>query len=211
MSELSNLLNQLPIFSEKPDAQKFRNVPGVVFKLSNFLPFDKTYPGKGMQNGSKLDKELFYRFENNLAELKTLAQEIRSLVTDPIARNAISLIEEDELTINDSVSEGSILYKWHKHLERNKRIVKKKKEHALKAHGKLACEACGFDFAAIYGEVGYGFMECHHRTPLAQIKSQTNTTLDDLALVCSNCHRMIHRNKKMISLDELSIMITSIK
>ena len=34
-------------------------------------------------------------------------------------------------------------------------------------------------------------MECHHLLPLSQ-SGVTTTRLSDLALVCSNCHRVLH-------------------
>jgi 5-methylcytosine-specific restriction enzyme A len=80
---LSALLNQLPIFTERPDKEKFRNASGVTFKLSNFLSIDSTYSGKGMSNGSILDRQVFEEFENNKDLLRKLAAEIRKLVNDP--------------------------------------------------------------------------------------------------------------------------------
>ena len=44
-------------------------------------------------------------------------------------------------------------------------------------------------------ELGDGFIEVHHLAPLFSDSQPRRTTLDDLLLVCSNCHRMIHRTK----------------
>jgi 5-methylcytosine-specific restriction protein A len=41
-------------------------------------------------------------------------------------------------------------------------------------------------------------IEAHHILPLAQAGA-TTTRLADLALVCSNCHRMLHRAAPWIS------------
>src|SRR5689334_10143987 len=75
--ELSQTLNKLPLFPERPDAEKFRNPNGVSLKLSNFLAFDRTYKGKGMEGGSKLDEIVFNEFVNNKQRLHRLANEIR--------------------------------------------------------------------------------------------------------------------------------------
>ncbi len=91
-----------------------------------------------------------------------------------------------------SAIEGRKLLRIHRQLERNRTLAKQKKSMVLKATGKLECEACGFDFHAHYGELGNGFAECHHIIPLWKT-GETETRLQDLAIVCSNCHRMLHR------------------
>ena len=78
--------------------------------------------------------------------------------------------------------------------ERDPRIIKKKKAQILTLKGKLECEVCKFNFYEVYGNHGKDFIECHHKKPISEITPGMKTTLDDLALVCSNCHRMIHRN-----------------
>lgn len=55
-------------------------------------------------------------------------------------------------------------------------------------------EACGFEFEKTYGEIGKGYIECHHLIPLSNFKVNKETKLEGLALLCSNCHRMIHRD-----------------
>jgi len=113
--------------------------------------------------------------------------------------------EEDE---NFYVTEGASKFiANHKSLERNPTIIKKKKQQVLKQKKCLECEICGFDFVKIYGEkLGDGFIECHHTNPLSD-SGETKTKLSDLILVCSNCHKMIHRRRPWITPAELkSIM-----
>ena len=78
----------------------------------------------------------------------------------------------------------------------------KKQAAVLQETGKLQCEACGFNFAATYGDLGIGFAECHHRLPLASLGSRTGTRLGDLAILCANCHRMIHKTRPLMSVEE---------
>ncbi|MCC6825191.1 MAG: HNH endonuclease [Acidobacteria bacterium] len=59
----------------------------------------------------------------------------------------------------------------------------------------MECEVCGFNFKAEYGEIGEGFCEVHHLLPLAESNKGRRTKLSDLAIICSNCHRMIHKTK----------------
>lgn len=198
---LSDLLRSLPLDLERPDPLKFRNVNGVARKLANFMSLET--PGKGLKSYSKLDEILFNEFKDKRDQLKKLAIEITNAVTDPSIKEEILHIEEDEQTVEDSVEEGSILYKLHKVRERAPAIIKLKKDEILKKKGKLLCEVCGFDFYDSYGDIGKGFIECHHKTPLSKITASTKTSLKDLALVCSNCHRMLHKDINVLSIEGL--------
>lgn len=189
--ELSDILNELPIHTNRFD--KFRNPNGVALKLSNFLSLDDSYSGKGMSSTSKLDKEVFSEFKDDRSRLKTLANAIRRSALNPDIKEAVQSINENNIDDDFSRYEGAILYRYHLYRERNPTLAKKKKEQALSKYAKLECEQCGFDFEKVYGKIGYGFMECHHRTPLHELTEKTKTTLDDLMLVCANCHRMLHR------------------
>ena len=73
---------------------------------------------------------------------------------------------------------------------------------AKKAFGYV-CQACGFDFEKKYGEVGKNYIECHHKNPLSEQSDLTPSTLDDVCMLCSNCHRMIHRTRPAMSLEQL--------
>jgi predicted HNH restriction endonuclease len=77
----------------------------------------------------------------------------------------------------------------------------------LRATGSLVCEVsgCGFDFFRTYGELGREFAECHHRVPLSLLAGVRETRLEDLAIVCANCHRMLHRGKLTIA--ELEVLL----
>jgi len=206
---LSQTLNALPLFSFRPDQEKFRNPNGVALKLSNFLAIDPNYQGKGMTGGSKLDEKIFREFSGKRELLREIAIEIRNVINSPILTEEILAIDENE--DEDNFEEGRILYKLHKVRERNPKIVKRKKEQQLRLHGKLTCEICDFNFEAFYGPIGREFIECHHRTPLASLKVASKTTLEDLALVCSNCHRMLHKGMRTLSVDILKECINLVR
>lgn len=205
--ELSELLNKLPLFPDRPDAEKFRNPNGVSLKLSNFLALDPLYQGKGMESFSKLDQEVFNEFVSDQQRLHSIAVEIKKASLDEKLKSKIYKIEDDDETIKDSVMEGQVLYKVHKVRERDQEIVRLKKQQELSNFGYLECEACVFNFHKFYGEIGYGYIECHHKIPLSYFKVQSKTTLEDLALVCANCHRMLHRSIDTLSVEELKTKI----
>lgn len=203
--ELSKILNKLPIHKERPDLVKFRNPNGVSLKLSNFLAIDPNYYGKGMQSFSQLDEKVFNEFVDNKNDLIRIAGQIKKTSNDKELSLQLYRIE-DELD-DIEVKEGKVIYKLHKHYERNSKINKKKKKLVFKKFGELKCEVCNFDFYQKYGNLGKGFIECHHRKPLFEIQKETQTKIEDLALVCSNCHRMLHRNLDTMSVQDLRKLI----
>ncbi len=101
-----------------------------------------------------------------------------------------------------SISEGRKKFVTHLRRERKLEIIRAKKEQVLKEVGRLKCEVCGFDFKEKYGKLGEGFSEAHHKMPLSAVEAETETSLDDLAILCSNCHRMIHKTNPMESVEQ---------
>ncbi|WP_198173028.1 HNH endonuclease [Hymenobacter ginkgonis] len=70
------------------------------------------------------------------------------------------------------------------------------------------CEVCGFNFEQHYGALGQDFAECHHKNPLAERPEELwaqglTTSLDEVAVVCANCHRMLHRQRPALSVEAL--------
>lgn len=102
--------------------------------------------------------------------------------------------------------------KWVQHFqrERDRRIIEAKKQQVLKDKGKLICEACDFDFTEFYQPHAVNFCEVHHRKPVAELKEGEKTTLRDLAILCSNCHRVIHSIKPMPKVEEFRAMLKSV-
>ena len=185
--ELSELLNRLPLHPLHPDPSRFRNPNGVHLKLANFAALDPAYPGTGMQHGGQLDRKVWDELHHDHGRLAALAEAIRAEATQ---QQAAPLAPEDG---EDEAEEGRILFRRHRVRERDPRLAKRKKQAVRAQTGLLACEVCRFDFEAIYGPHGAGYIECHHLIPLAQVTGTQTTRLRDLAVVCSNCHRMLHR------------------
>ncbi|MDO6388481.1 DUF3578 domain-containing protein [Uliginosibacterium sp. 31-12] len=104
--------------------------------------------------------------------------------------------EEDESGLGE---EDLRALREHKRIDRNKKLS----AQAKKVHGYV-CKACGFDFQKKYGELGSGFIEAHHLTPLALLKG-LKVSLDpktDFTVLCSNCHRMIHKTEFVNKVEE---------
>ena len=98
--------------------------------------------------------------------------------------------------------EGREIYHLHRSRERSPVLARLKKQAVLRERGQLTCEACGFDFESQYGSLGEGYIECHHKVALAD-GEQRETALDDLALLCANCHRVVHRSKQTLTVEDL--------
>jgi len=106
-----------------------------------------------------------------------------------------------------SVAEGRRKLRQHYIRERDPRIIRDAKRLALKKHGELRCEACGFSFAETYGERVSTYIEGHHKISISNMKSGDRTNVRDIALLCSNCHRTIHAKWPYISVDELKRLL----
>lgn len=90
--------------------------------------------------------------------------------------------------------------------ERNPKIIEMAKAYAEQTVD-LRCEVCKMSFSEFYGVRGAGFIEAHHRVPFdgkeRTIKMVPEEIKKYIALLCSNCHRMIHRTKVPLTVDEL--------
>jgi 5-methylcytosine-specific restriction protein A len=105
-----------------------------------------------------------------------------------------------------SFFEGKQRPRFILHRRRESELRRKKIEQALAANGKLVCEVpnCGFDFKERYGSVGEGYAQVHHLIPLNKAPPEGRKIfLNDLAIVCANCHVMIHANGKCRALEAL--------
>jgi len=196
----STLLNKLPIHRERPDVEKFRNPSGVYMKLCNLLRLDPSYKGVGLKAGSQLDKVVWDEYATDKDNLRAVAE---AILKNYDSRDAKGAEKSSQISEEDEFPEGKVLRRVHLARERSARLVKKKKQLAMERSGRLACEVCGFDFLKVYGSIGEGFIECHHIVPLSKLRKSTRTTMKDLALVCANCHRMLHRIRPWMSIQLL--------
>lgn len=124
---------------------------------------------------------------------------IFDIITNKV--DELKMVEEDIDDIEE-YPEGRESYKTHRVLERNPKVIKKAKKEFLKKNGFLYCEICKFRFDLKYGKRGIGFIEGHHRKMVSEMKPGENTRIEDIVMLCSNCHHMIHR-KPLISVEEM--------
>ena len=125
----------------------------------------------------------------------------------PSTSSDLSELDLSDIDTTDTVTEGKLRLASHLKRDRDPIIIAQKKIDTLTKKGHLCCEVCNFNFAEAYGIIGDNFCEVHHLTPLSTVVDSTQTSLEDLAIVCSNCHRMIHRSDPMLSIEELSAIV----
>lgn len=107
-------------------------------------------------------------------------------------------------------AEGDRRLRTHYVRERNRVLVEAKRTEVLNKKGRLECEVCGFDFDKRYHLLGKNFCEVHHLKPLSDRGSETQTKLKDLAIICANCHRMLHRTRKVVTLAQLRSLLRDV-
>jgi 5-methylcytosine-specific restriction enzyme A len=196
--ELSDVLRRLPIHPDQVRSETFRNPNGVRRKLGDFTDPDPSYTGTGTKGGRGVHL-VWAQFADDPEALAAAVARIRASVTE----EAPDLSPEEG---EDEAVEGRILFREHRVRERDPRLARKKKQAALRARSRITCEVCGIDFQAVYGDLGAGFMECHHTLPLA-LGTVRTTTVDDLALVCSNCPRVLHKSSPMLTVEQLRALV----
>jgi 5-methylcytosine-specific restriction endonuclease McrA len=101
--------------------------------------------------------------------------------------------------------EGQARVRMVIHRARESALRAAKIRAAVASTGHLRCEVpgCGFDFEEAYGQLGRGYAQVHHLIPLTE--GTRETRLEDLAVVCANCHAMIHKGGKSRQLKGLRV------
>jgi 5-methylcytosine-specific restriction protein A len=109
--------------------------------------------------------------------------------------------EEDRI---DMFSEGTLARVEVNKYERDPRV-----RNVCIAHWGCYCSVCDFDFEAVYGEHGRGFIHVHHLLPLGEARGEHGVDpVNDLRPVCPNCHAMLHRGTRTMSIELLRSRLT---
>lgn len=182
----------------------------------NFIPVSSTlwdrlnFSGITQGNACKLENI------SNIGNIDELQFDIWQRFTEHFipseqqsATTTSAIINELQITNPDiSVTEGELRLVAHLVKERNRKIVIEKKQQAINSN-TLDCEVCTFSFPETYQS---NFIECHHLSPIGQAGVR-ETKLEDLALVCANCHRMLHTkfDGQFLSIQQLQTRIKSLQ
>jgi 5-methylcytosine-specific restriction protein A len=119
------------------------------------------------------------------------------------AEDAI-ILEANEADQGKSLKQAK-RYVQHRSIERqpsHSRAVKKAQGYRCKGCDKLLVDK--------YGDVASDLIDAHHLTPLSSLDEGEIVSfdpVDDFAVLCPNCHRVIHRLEDPSDLEALRILI----
>ncbi|MES2106827.1 MAG: HNH endonuclease, partial [Pseudomonadota bacterium] len=158
----------------------------------------------GLTRGNKDEEVVWDQFANDPEHLRKVVVAIRAAIELSAYTGELNGLDEPEI---QEAEEGRVLTRLHRVRERSRKLVEQCKNLALKKHGRLFCAACGFDFEVKYGIVGRGVIEVHHTKPVHTLSEGDKTKIDDLALLCANCHRVVHSSKKWLTVDQVKALV----
>src|SRR4030042_5967074 len=152
----------------------------------NFQPFKLWFEGTQRSTVVKLNGE-------RLSEINKMENSEKSLAFK-------AAVETEELEI---IEEGIERYKSEAMFRsRNYKLIEEKKSRS-----DYHCEVCNMRFVDIYGEIGEKYIIAHHIKPIGHRKNDLVTKIDDVALVCSNCHDMLHRKDPPLGIGDLKYLL----
>jgi hypothetical protein len=96
------------------------------------------------------------------------------------------------------VKEGDLYSQTVRFRQRNRAIIEAKKRIS-----KGVCEACEMNFSRRYRMSGKDCLHVHHKNPMAEREGASVTALNDLVLLCPNCHAVVHVFTPALTLEQL--------
>ena len=123
-----------------------------------------------------------------------------AIVLEEAASKPKTDLEDDEII----GTEGRLLIRIHAYKERDRVFAARVKKYYKDLNGgKLKCEACGLDPVALYGPDGERCIEAHHKVPIEELQPDSVTRVTEMAMVCASCHRIIHKRKPCLLINEV--------
>ena len=121
-------------------------------------------------------------------ELFAIIQSDTMFSFEPVAKKEVELFAEGKAK--------SVTYKTY---DRSPAA----RQACIEHHG-YSCSVCNFNFELTYGKLGSKYIEVHHLKQVADVGEEyLINPINDLRPVCANCHRMLHKTRPPISIEEL--------
>ncbi|MDP8245994.1 MAG: HNH endonuclease [Candidatus Hinthialibacter antarcticus] len=152
-------------------------------------------------NGVPWPHQVKVKWESEFIRMNKILGKSQQLTVEKLQSNEI-LSFESELKLEKKAQKQQEVLEGEKYKaeiefrRRNSGVIL-----AKKANSDFRCEVCGFSFEEKYGTIGDEYIIAHHLNPISM--GEQLTTLDDIALVCANCHAMVHTKNPPIPIDEL--------
>jgi 5-methylcytosine-specific restriction enzyme A len=172
-----------------------RNPNAILVRVGGYQRLDPSVTATKGATYSKAMQEVWERYGSKPQQVAKLAASFRQHLEDlPPADNGGEL----------EFREGRLIQALHLSRERSAELRQKKIADA-KRRGKLRCEVCGFEPSKRYRNAADEGLECHHVEPLSALgfNETRGTKLKDLALLCANCHSVIHRRRPWLTPQQL--------
>jgi 5-methylcytosine-specific restriction endonuclease McrA len=172
-----------------------QGVQVVRLSLDSFLPLGGELARSVIVAKAEYEKPWMPMASGNVIP-EPILEAIQALWPEPVGRSESTQQPEVDALAEELVGiEGEALRRLVVHRKRERDLRERRINDALRKDGRLVCQVpgCGFDFSRVYGELGVGYAQVHHLHPLGRSTEPRETSLTDLAIVCANCHAMIHR------------------
>jgi hypothetical protein len=128
-----------------------------------------------------------------------------------VDRKYWELVLEEDFKENEALvggfPEGKIIERLHRFRERDSRVIQIAKDNFKKKYGRIFCQICEIDFEEKYGQIGSDFIEAHHTMPVGKMPPDYKTKPDEIAMLCPNCHRMIHKRRPWLEMPDLKKLL----
>lgn len=163
----------------------------------------------------KLQKNGTYRWNLTLHDEKLhVSHRAGYEPTDKFLAEHLILEDESSTSLDESILTEQLLIRTAENegivegIARETVVYSKSRSTALRQEAlirsKGVCEACGIDFSFVFNGRGLRALQVHHKRQLALREVPEITVLEELSVVCANCHAIIHTNpRSAIPVEEL--------
>ena len=177
--------------------------------LSYEIFLARFYQDLSLSEFERVIKSVELHLEYRWSKSKAKHLKVRTLVEAykaKLALQVVSPIYPDEVHGDPTTfTEGAVKQVTINAYERDP----KARSACIAKYGAI-CKVCDFNFEAVYGAIGKGFIHVHHKIDIATIgESYQVDPINDLIPVCPNCHAMLHTEKPAMDIEILKRIIDS--
>lgn len=179
--------------SDRRDVEPLRLID-ITGRASEIAHMDEgSFEGLGVQRWRAL-RALHPESAQLLNDLWAAYQD-EAIAAQDFVQDYLELTEDDR-----AYTEGKLVLRTLQERQRNRALIREAKLRHQQRDPQLSCEVCGFSFLEAYG---VAYIEAHHGVQLASFTGEQQTRVEDLHLLCANCHRMVHTRTPPLSVEEL--------